>query len=123
MATERRNEIFDKLHKLPISRSGDRAPRLVVKLRVLIKIPSRSTPLETYSVNISRSGILLRVQKMDARLLEIGQKATLDVDTEREVFSAQILTSAVVARHVESKESSKDEIWVAFKFDEYVSEN
>lgn len=120
MSGNRRNEIFDKLHKLPISRSGDRAPRIAVKLRVHIGVTGRINFIEAVTVNISRTGILLAVSKVDLRYLEIGKEVQLDIDLDREIFSEQIATPAKVVRHVEPTDRSTAHTWVGMKFAAFV---
>ena len=120
MVQDRRNEIFDKLHKLPVSRSGDRAPRVMVKLRVQVQLKGQFTNLEAWSLNISRSGIPLCIAKTSISKFTMGQQVLLDIDLDREVFSAQIVSPAIVVRHVTPNDGSLGDMWIGLKFLEFM---
>lgn len=115
MSEDRKKDVFDKLHRLPLSRSGDRAPRVPLKVRVSLELPELIHHLEVPSINISRSGILLAVQPSDAKKMTSGMIVNITIDLSLEYFSEQISTPATVVRLVKP-DASHSEVWVGLRF-------
>lgn len=93
------NDLFDLLGKLPISRSGDRAPRCATNVAVkAVLADSGDTPLRLRAVNISRSGILLRHNAPQPQSWKIGSQLELVIDSDPRYFTVQIECRATIAR-------------------------
>lgn len=116
MVQARKKDVFDKLYKLPISRAGDRAPRIPITLKVLMRIPDTFHHIETVSINISRTGILLAVPKSESGKLALGRIVDLTIDLDCEYFAEKIDTPAKVVRYVQPKDATASVVWIGMTF-------
>jgi hypothetical protein len=91
-------KLADQLSKLPISRSGDRAPRFQVNGHATLTMQESSLRLEGEMQNISRTGILMIFSGHVQRPLEPGETVQLMLEPIPKLFEVPIICRATVAR-------------------------
>jgi hypothetical protein len=91
-------KLADQLSKLPISRSGDRAPRFQVNGHATLTLQESSLRLEGEIQNISRTGLLMIFAGHVQRPLESGETVQLMMNPIPKLFETPIFCRATVAR-------------------------
>lgn len=106
---------FDILANLPISRSGDRAPRFAIQTAaVLVRQGQRRC--EGLAVNISRSGVLVRLSALDGARLAIGDEVELTIAPDRRLLTEPLTCRAKLTRIVAAGDTAEPATDFGFKF-------
>jgi hypothetical protein len=106
---------IDKLHKLPVSRSGDRSPRIAVATAVKISAPDGRTIGIGKSVNLSRTGALVSLPGTIPAAWSKGQKVHLLISSEFSYVEHDIALEAAVVR-IEPPTADSPHVCLAFTF-------
>lgn len=115
---KKETQTWVKLKKLAISRSGDRAPRYDMNVRVIVESEDRYLKLECRSVNLSRSGILVVYQGHFWPNWVMGTTVFIEIDPDNHYFSEKIVTSAQVVRIMIDNEKNRNSVIFALQFED-----
>ena len=110
------SKIFDQLGKLPISRSGDRAPRMATAVWVTMIQPDGGKSLRAQAMNISRSGVLVRFWGMVPTIWQVGDRVALSIETDNRWFEGPVSCDAIIARLLPDMEAPEHRMLIGFKF-------
>jgi len=109
-------KIFDQLGKLPISRSGDRAPRMPTAVWVTMMQPDGGKSLRAQAINISRSGILVRFWGIVPTIWQVGDSVKLSIEADNRWFGGPVSCEAVIARLLPDMDAPEHRMLIGFKF-------
>jgi hypothetical protein len=112
---EKRDNARDALYRLPQSRSGDRAPRIPLTVRV-VAVNDAGKSFAGESVNISRSGVLVRFDGIAPGHFAVGQSFRLRLSPDGAYLAQQVELSAQVIREIVAPEGEPKGSRVAFAF-------
>lgn len=90
--------LFDKLARLPLSRSGDRAPRFPFKARVEVCRLNANHGSHFMGVNISRTGILVHCESELLERWPAGSIVTIVVEPDNRYFVEPVRCKAEIKR-------------------------
>jgi len=105
---------WSKLKNLSISRSGDRAPRYNVETGVTAETIDKNVRIECFSINISRSGILLVYQGHFWPKWQEGDEINVAVDADGRYVKEKFSCKGKIIRIEQTKEASDGELSVRF---------
>lgn len=109
-------KIWDALKGLPTSRSGDRPPRMLAKVRVVMEVKGSAQKFECESVNVSRSGILVKLSRQQPFLGTMGSQVMLHIDADQRYIAKKFSVAGEIVRSFTQKEGEEDFFLVGIKF-------
>src|SRR5437868_14928799 len=98
MPQKKESPVWSKLKSLSISRSGDRAPRYDVNVRVVVESEDHTVRLECRSVNISRTGMLIDYTGYFWPNWMLGNHIQIAIDPDSRFFHEIIRSRAKITR-------------------------
>jgi len=110
------NSLFDTLGRLPISRSGDRAPRCPIAVWVALRTGEHEKSARGQAVNISRSGLLVRYWGMVPTAWQVGDELLLEIEPDSRFFAEQLNCRATIARLLVDVDAPEHRMMIGFRF-------
>ena len=84
--------------RFPVSRSGDRAPRLKIRVEVQVRTKNRTQEETWHSVNFSRTGLLIENKSAKLAAFPLETELFLQISPDRRYITEKVDVVAIVKR-------------------------
>lgn len=115
---KKESPVWSKLKSLTTSRSGNRAQRYDIGVRIMVESEDLTTKLECRSLNISRTGMFIEYSGFFWPNWILGLHLHLSIDPDHKFFNEVLKTRAKIMRVLIDNQENRNQVRFAVRFTE-----
>lgn len=115
---KKESPVWSKLKALTTSRSGNRAQRYDICVRIVVESEDLTTKLECRSINISRTGMFIEYSGFFWPNWPLGLYLHLAIDPDHKFFNEILKTRAKIQRVSIDNQENRNQVRFAVRFTE-----